>query len=312
VCTSKEPELVASFETRYVQQRSISIQPSSTSRTFSAKLCTENGFWRKSIPLYGLPNPGWSTTFGPVVRGHSVGDGRRVRIELNHQELIDFPKGLEPCKCDNRILAVACNLRRKGGGPVILVTKDLNLIIKADVLSLPAEDFTNDKVDYSRLYTGVGELHLKTEEMDRFYQVARLALNGERTLCDFSRSVGRPEIVRFDWPMMCTCGEKVIGIPQVNGSHHIGTVNPAFDWPIWLNTGWLQPKSDLGPDWPVNPSKINALMGKTTTYFDRQVRIVDLMFTKHFEKYPRLKPPDSGSGNCCFTWSACAFFRGSL
>jgi PhoH-like ATPase len=119
---------------------------------------------------------------GRLSEGIRLETGGRVRIELNHQELIDFPKGLEPGKCDNRILAVACNLRREGGGPVILVTKDLNLRIKADVLSLPAEDFTNDKVDYSRLYTGVGEMHLTTEEMDRFYQDGRLALNGEHTL----------------------------------------------------------------------------------------------------------------------------------
>jgi PhoH-like ATPase len=118
---------------------------------------------------------------GRLSEGIPLKTGGLVRIELNHQELIDFPKGLEPDKCDNRILAVACNLGRERRQPVILVTKDLNLRIKADVLSIPAEDFTNDRVDYSRLYTGVGELHLSTEQLDHFYQQASLAYNGEYT-----------------------------------------------------------------------------------------------------------------------------------
>jgi PhoH-like ATPase len=61
---------------------------------------------------------------------------------------------------------------------VVLVTKDLNLRIKADVLSIPAEDFYNDKVDYQQLYTGSGEIHLTTEELDRFYQQGRISMNG--------------------------------------------------------------------------------------------------------------------------------------
>lgn len=118
---------------------------------------------------------------GRLSEGIPLKTGGSVRIELNHQELIDFPRGLEPNKCDNRILAVAFNLGREGRRPVILVTKDLNLRIKADALSLPAEDFTSDKVDCSRLYTGVGELQLTTEQLDRFFQQGNLAHSGEQT-----------------------------------------------------------------------------------------------------------------------------------
>jgi len=116
---------------------------------------------------------------GRLSEGVELGTGGRIRIELNHQELMDFPKGLDPDKYDNRILAVAFNLSRDGQQPVVLVTKDLNLRIKADVLSIPAEDFYNDKVDYQQLYTGSGEIHLTTEELDRFYQQGRISMNGE-------------------------------------------------------------------------------------------------------------------------------------
>ena len=90
--------------------------------------------------------------------GVDLPQGGRLTIELNHAGLVDFPKGLDPDKYDNRILAVAYNLSVSGSEPVTLVTKDLNLRIKADVLGLRAEDFYNDKVDYEQLYTGVGEV----------------------------------------------------------------------------------------------------------------------------------------------------------
>jgi PhoH-like ATPase len=115
---------------------------------------------------------------GRLSEGVELSTGGRIRIELNHQELMDFPKGLDPDKYDNRILAVAFNLSRDGRQPVILVTKDLNLRIKADVLSIPAEDFYNDKVDYRQLYTGSGELYLSKEMLDRFYQQGGLSMDG--------------------------------------------------------------------------------------------------------------------------------------
>lgn len=115
---------------------------------------------------------------GRLSEGIPLETGGKIRIELNHQELMDFPKGLDPDKFDNRILAVAFNLSRGSGQPVILVTKDLNLRIKADVLSIPAEDFYNDKVDYHQLYTGTGEVYLSREELNGFYQQGQLITNG--------------------------------------------------------------------------------------------------------------------------------------
>ena len=43
-----------------------------------------------------------------------------------------------------------------------------------------------------------------------------------------------------DWPMMCTRCSNLICIREVNGSRHIGTVNPAFDRPICLKLSQLR------------------------------------------------------------------------
>ena len=62
---------------------------------------------------------------------------------------------------DNSILETGLALRAAGGwGKVILVSKDINLRIKARVLGMPAEDYYNDKVldDIDLLYTGAQEM----------------------------------------------------------------------------------------------------------------------------------------------------------
>ncbi|MBX9607151.1 MAG: PhoH family protein [Gammaproteobacteria bacterium] len=62
---------------------------------------------------------------------------------------------------DNTILQTGLALRAEGGwGDVVLVSKDINLRIKARVLGMPAEDYYNDKVldDIDLLYTGAQEM----------------------------------------------------------------------------------------------------------------------------------------------------------
>ncbi|WP_018151633.1 PhoH family protein [Leeia oryzae] len=64
-------------------------------------------------------------------------------------------------KADNLILSVVLGLRDKfPGRQVILVSKDINMRIKARAMGVPAEDYFNDKVleDTDLLYTGVREL----------------------------------------------------------------------------------------------------------------------------------------------------------
>jgi PhoH-like ATPase len=73
----------------------------------------------------------------------------------------DLPSGLPTAKADNQILAVVIHLQRKHPErAVILVSKDINMRIKACALGLEAQDYFNDKVleDTDLLYTGITEL----------------------------------------------------------------------------------------------------------------------------------------------------------
>jgi PhoH-like ATPase len=72
-----------------------------------------------------------------------------------------LPATLASGKTDNQILAVVRSLQEKHTErQVVLVSKDINMRIKARALGLAAEDYTNDKVleDADLLYTGVRRL----------------------------------------------------------------------------------------------------------------------------------------------------------
>jgi PhoH-like ATPase len=73
----------------------------------------------------------------------------------------ELPVTLASGKADNQILGVVRHLQDSfGRRQVILVSKDINMRIKARALGLAAEDYFNDKVleDTDLLYTGVREL----------------------------------------------------------------------------------------------------------------------------------------------------------
>ncbi|MBP6160700.1 MAG: PhoH family protein, partial [Giesbergeria sp.] len=70
----------------------------------------------------------------------------------------ELPTSLPPGKADNQILGVVEGLRKHHPGrEVVLVSKDINMRVKARALGLPAEDYQNDKAleDGDLLYSGM-------------------------------------------------------------------------------------------------------------------------------------------------------------
>jgi PhoH-like ATPase len=83
---------------------------------------------------------------------------------------------------DNRILSFAASIQKaQPQNPTILVSKDINLRIKADALGLIAEDYETDRVYITDLYTGMVEMPVSTEKMAKFRADEELALNGGKT-----------------------------------------------------------------------------------------------------------------------------------
>jgi PhoH-like ATPase len=106
------------------------------------------------------------------VENHNIGDGillsklgnKEARGHLLFEtklQHVSLPEGLPVGKADNQILAVVRALEiEHPNRPVVLVTKDINMRIKAHALGLPAEDYFNDHVmeDSDLLYTGLVQL----------------------------------------------------------------------------------------------------------------------------------------------------------
>ena len=115
---------------------------------------------------------------GSLSKGVQTEQGGTVRVELNHQKLELLPQGLDRFKNDNRILAVAADLARNEQvtKPVIVVSKDINMRIKADALGLLAEDYETNKVNIEELYTGYEVVVTEPGLIDTFYSQGGLEL----------------------------------------------------------------------------------------------------------------------------------------
>jgi len=105
---------------------------------------------------------------GKLSQGVELDGGGSLCVELNHQSADRLPTELVADKADNRILATALNLMHDKR-PVVLVTKDTNLRIKADALGLKAEDFETDNISFDKLYSGETELEVYPGTIDEFY-----------------------------------------------------------------------------------------------------------------------------------------------
>ncbi|MDF1656286.1 MAG: PhoH family protein [Verrucomicrobiales bacterium] len=70
---------------------------------------------------------------------------------------------------DNRILVTTRLIASKNSAPTVLVTKDLNMQLKAHAIGLPCEDYQNDKVDSNLVReTGPTIIDLRPSDLQRF------------------------------------------------------------------------------------------------------------------------------------------------
>ncbi len=116
-----------------------------------------------------------------------------LQTQFINQEL---PKNFANGKADNAILGVVMYLHNQvPKRTVILVSKDINMRIKARALGLDAQDYFNDKVleDTDLLYTGV--LPLPPDFWDKHGKDMKSGLQGEHTFYDIQGPLCRDLLV---------------------------------------------------------------------------------------------------------------------
>ncbi|USG67526.1 PhoH family protein [Brevibacillus ruminantium] len=121
---------------------------------------------------------------GHLHQGLILETGGLFRVELNHSSLSKLQRQFTEVTNDNRILAVALNLQEEENlspqpRPVILVSKDALMRVKADALGLIAEDFLSDRVvgEYSSIYAGYQKLQAAPELIKNYYANRKLPLS---------------------------------------------------------------------------------------------------------------------------------------
>ncbi|BFH67732.1 MAG: PhoH family protein [Paenibacillus dendritiformis] len=113
---------------------------------------------------------------GHLHHGVRLPNGGTLKVELNHRSFVKVQEMFGEVSNDNRILAVALNyqLEQKHAehpSNVILVSKDVLVRIKADVLGLHTEDYLSDRTVQSGddLYSGLCSVHVHPGMIDEFY-----------------------------------------------------------------------------------------------------------------------------------------------
>ena len=106
---------------------------------------------------------------GDLLKGVKLENGGSLRIEKNYT-YIELPEDLPEDKSDNRILKVCKGLsEEKKNTHVCLVTKDLVLRLKAQIIGLKAEDYTTEQIQADDAnYTGRAEVFIPDELMKEF------------------------------------------------------------------------------------------------------------------------------------------------
>lgn len=115
--------------------------------------------------------------------GVTLENGGRLRVVFSGSA--DFgvlPAELQATTVDNQILALALHENQRGNDPVVVVTKDINLRIKAHAVGLRAEDYETDKIAYDDLYPGTMEVDVPGNVIDQFYRDRRVASPVEQGL----------------------------------------------------------------------------------------------------------------------------------
>ena len=106
---------------------------------------------------------------GDLLQGVELSGGGTLRVEKNCVQ-VELPPDLPDDKPDNRILKVCKGLTEdKKADQVVLVTKDIVLRLKAQILGIKAEDFETEQIsDDDAQYTGRTELYIPEDLVKEF------------------------------------------------------------------------------------------------------------------------------------------------
>ncbi|NJM36644.1 MAG: PhoH family protein [Akkermansiaceae bacterium] len=126
-----------------------------------------------------------------VTQGVSTEGGGTVRLVIydpascpkNSEQLNRFHRIFpDRERVDHRILAACLLLMQYNESPVVLVTKDINMQLKARAVGIECQDYLNDKVDAREVSNyDVRRVEVDPNELQRFASTGELVVSEDRT-----------------------------------------------------------------------------------------------------------------------------------
>lgn len=113
---------------------------------------------------------------GSLAQGVPLDSNTETYVYISTDLLMTgMPTELDAMKADNRILSTALALQKQHPRTTVeLITKDINLRIKADVYGVVAKDYEPNTGTSDEMYEGYQELELTPAQIDQFYKEKRL------------------------------------------------------------------------------------------------------------------------------------------
>lgn len=121
--------------------------------------------------------------------GIKINDNGLLKIESNHYD-VKIPDSWSLDIPDNRILQVSKYLKEQENN-VTIISKDINIKIKADILGINAEDYENEQVEGA--YTGRRELYISEQDIN-------IGLNNDSKILinnPYYNEIGELEYIEF-------------------------------------------------------------------------------------------------------------------
>ena len=118
---------------------------------------------------------------GPLAKGVELESGGKLIISHSLDYSGAIPSSIDLSKNDNLILGAALTLK-EAGEHVILITKDINLRLKADVLGIVSKDYTTKEITLDELYTGHRNLEVTSAEWEEYRKNKFLPITGDKLL----------------------------------------------------------------------------------------------------------------------------------
>lgn len=118
---------------------------------------------------------------GSLTEGILLDNGSKFQIMLNPPPLKEEAQKLIGHHKDHGILAIALGLKDEfSDKEITLVTKDLNLRVKADAMGISAEGYEKDRFEEAMTYKGVFSLNVTKEQVEEFNSLGSLSLDDKK------------------------------------------------------------------------------------------------------------------------------------